>query len=58
LTENQPKPSPVLSEVRDSTYQTKDLESKSFSEAPRSPLKPLSGSQQHNIQIKKKPKIG
>jgi len=47
------------SEVRDSTSRGKDMESKSFSEAPRSPFKPLSGSQQYNIyhQIKRKPKI-
>ena len=37
------------SEVRDSTSRGKDMESKSFAEAPRSPLKPLSGSQQYNL---------
>jgi hypothetical protein len=37
------------SEVRDSTSRGKDMESKSFSEAPRSPFQPLSGSQQYNI---------
>jgi hypothetical protein len=35
------------SEVRDSTSQGKDMKSKSFSEAPRSPFKSLSGSQQN-----------
>ena len=34
------------SEVRDSTYRGKEMESKSFSEASKSPLKPLSESQQ------------
>ena len=37
------------SEVRDSTSRGKDMESKSFSEAPRRPFQPLSGSQQYNI---------
>jgi len=36
------------SEVRDSTSRGKDMESKSFSEAPRKPFQPLSGSQQYN----------
>jgi hypothetical protein len=34
------------SEVRDSTSRGKDMESKSFSEDPRRPFQPLSGSQQ------------
>ena len=37
------------SEVRDSTSRGKEMESKSFSEAPRRPFQPLSGSQQYNI---------
>ena len=49
LPENDPKRSAVLSEVKDSTSRGKDMESKSFSEAPRSPFQPLSGSQQYNI---------
>ena len=57
MAENDPKQSAVLSGVRNTTSQTKDIESKSLlkqgvnfdSEAPRSPLKPLSGNQQYNI---------
>jgi len=45
------------SEVRDSTSRGKDMESKSFSEAPRRPFQPLSGSQQIYPQIKRKTKI-
>ena len=46
LTENDPK---RRSEIRDSTSRGNDIESKTVLEAPRSPLKPLSGSQEYNI---------
>ena len=46
---NDPKRSAVLSEVRNPTYQRKGMESKSVSEASKSPLTPLSESQQYNI---------
>ena len=50
LPENDPKrSSAVLSEVRNPTYQRKGMESKSVSEASKSPLTPLSESQQYNI---------
>ena len=49
MLKNDPKRSAVLSEVRNPTSQRKGMESKSVSEAPRSPLKPLSGSQQYNL---------
>jgi hypothetical protein len=49
LRENDPKRSAVRSEIRDSTSRENDIESKTVLEAPRSPLKPLSGSQQYNI---------
>ena len=59
LTENDPKRSAVLSEIRDSTSRGNDIESKTVLEAPRSPLKPLSGSQELIYpQINRKPKIG
>jgi hypothetical protein len=45
------------SEVRDSTSRGKDMESKSFSEAPRRPFQPLSGSQQYNRESPKSPKF-
>ena len=49
LTQNDPKRSDVLSEIRDSTSRGNDSESKTVLEAPRSPLKTLSGSQEYNI---------
>jgi len=52
LPENDPKRSAVLSEVRNPTYQRKGMESKSVSEASKSPLTPLSESQQYNNQDK------
>ena len=48
LTENDPK---RRSEIRDSTSRGNDIESKTVLEAPRSPLKPLSGSQEYNISL-------
>ena len=52
MTENDPKRSAVRSEIRDSTSRGNDIESKTVLEAPRSPLKPLSGSQEYNNQEK------
>nr|WPV76506.1 hypothetical protein [Naviculales sp.] len=49
LPENDPKRSAPLSEVRNTTYQRKGMESKSLSDAPKIDFKPLSSSQQYNI---------
>ena len=49
LTENDPKRSAVLSEVRDSTSRGKDMESKSFSDASKIDFNTLSNSTGYNM---------
>jgi hypothetical protein len=49
LPQNHPKQSDVLSEVRNPTYQPKDMESKSVSEASKIDFKGLSDNKQGNI---------
>ena len=48
LTQNEPKRSAVLSEVRNPTYQTKDIQSKSLSDAPKIDFKDSDTTQQYN----------
>lgn len=61
LTENDPKRSAVLSEIKDSTSRGKDIESKSLSDASKSDFKDSDTTQQYNhvimSQIKRKPLI-
>ena len=54
LLSNDPKRSDVLSEVRNPTSQTKDMESKGVSEASKSPLTPLLESGQYNTSNQEK----
>jgi hypothetical protein len=55
LPQNHPKQSDVLSEVRNPTYQPKDMESKSVSEASKIDFKLLSNTQQIYPKVQNQP---